>query len=281
MLLSIIIPTFQRNEKLTRLLKSIGHHNTVQVIVVDDSPFFESEKLIDTFPYIDFFRNNRKKGAGGARNTGVEAAKGKFLLFADSDDLFLDNWYNIIFPYFSQDFDIIFFKPTSFLEKDQRITGDRHKRYRKLVDLYLENSSTDILYYFYVPWSKLINTNLVKKKGIKFEEIPVSNDINFSLDIGLAQKKFTVDTRTFYSVEQGESSLTKSMNINKLTCRLDALFRFNNTLDDAHLSKNKLMMAPWLLKLIKTSFFTGVIYLIKGIRSRTPLLFDHRYKRKH
>lgn len=42
---------------------------------------------------VEIYHNSKKKGAGTCRNIGLERARGKWLLFADSDDLFLDNFF--------------------------------------------------------------------------------------------------------------------------------------------------------------------------------------------
>lgn len=47
-------------------------------------------------PYLEFIRASKNGGAGYARNVGLEHAKGKWLLFADADDFYVDNMYDII-----------------------------------------------------------------------------------------------------------------------------------------------------------------------------------------
>lgn len=279
MKLSIIIPTYQRNDKLKRLLKSIHQHSDVQIIVIDDSHNFESKSLFLSFPYIEFYQNRKGKGAGGARNTGIEYAKGAFLLFADSDDIFQANWFDVIAPYLSSHNDVTYFPPSSFLESDINSQGSRHLRYLKLIDSYRKFNNKDIHYYFYVPWSKMYKRAFLNQRKIRFEEIPVSNDINFSLNVGLQQESFEVSNQGFYLVEQGSSSLIKRREVSNLICRLEALFRYNETLDKYKLSNKKLMMAPWLFKLFKANPHRAFIYLAKGLVKRSPIIFDHRFKK--
>src|SRR5690554_7988035 len=88
---SVIIPHYNCEDGLERLLKSIPNKDTIEVIVVDDRSSTELFKdvinkshLVNISGYI----NEGVKGAGAARNIGLEKAKGEFLVFADSDDFF-------------------------------------------------------------------------------------------------------------------------------------------------------------------------------------------------
>lgn len=112
--LSIIIPHKDIIDLLMRCLKSIPVSEDIQVIVVDDnSP--DADTYLERYPelsrpYLEFIRAPKNGGAGYARNIGLDHAKGKWLLFADADDLYVDDMYSIIRPYANSKADIIFFK---------------------------------------------------------------------------------------------------------------------------------------------------------------------------
>ena len=88
-LYSIIIPHYDIPDLLMRCLKSIPVSEDIQVIVVDDnSP--DADTYLERYPelsrpYLEFTRTTKGGGAGYARNVGLDHAKGKWLLFADSD----------------------------------------------------------------------------------------------------------------------------------------------------------------------------------------------------
>lgn len=89
--LSIIIPTYNRQELLKYTLESVmpGKHEglTYEIIVVDDhSTDLTVEMLKKDFSFVRLLRNEGK-GAAAARNTGLKAAEGKFVLYLDSDDI--------------------------------------------------------------------------------------------------------------------------------------------------------------------------------------------------
>jgi len=65
-----------------------------ELLIVDDGSFDNSEIIIKSFKddRIKFFKNEiNKKGVSSARNYGIKLAKGKFITFLDSDDLWAKN----------------------------------------------------------------------------------------------------------------------------------------------------------------------------------------------
>ena len=113
---SIIIPHYNVPLLLNRCLKSIPNRPDVQVIVVDDlSP--DREKYNEIIPElkrknVELYVVDEKKRGGHARNIGIEHAKGKWLLFADSDDYFNYCIDDIFDEYADTDYDCVFFNAT-------------------------------------------------------------------------------------------------------------------------------------------------------------------------
>ncbi|WP_243643896.1 glycosyltransferase family 2 protein [Paenibacillus pinisoli] len=91
-LVSIVMPTYNRAKIISGAIESIMRqpYANWELIVVDDRSTDETEAVIREWTARDarirYVRNERAKGPGGARNTGMLAAKGEFLAFLDSDD---------------------------------------------------------------------------------------------------------------------------------------------------------------------------------------------------
>ncbi|AEH36966.1 glycosyltransferase family 2 protein [Halopiger xanaduensis] len=92
-LVSVIVPTYNRPERLVRSLESIAEqtYDELEIVVVDDcseTPASEAiEPLRDEFPYeLVVIRHDENRGANAARNTGIREASGEFLAFLDDDD---------------------------------------------------------------------------------------------------------------------------------------------------------------------------------------------------
>ena len=90
-LVSVIIPSYNRAEFVVEAVKSAFDqtYSAVEVIVVDDGSTDDTCKRLQ--PYFNQIRYiyQLNRGAAGARNTGIEAAKGKLIAFLDADDLWL------------------------------------------------------------------------------------------------------------------------------------------------------------------------------------------------
>ncbi|MEL4455485.1 glycosyltransferase family 2 protein [Lutimonas vermicola] len=96
-LISVIVPTFKRPDRLLRALKSVFSQTCqeFEILVIDDDPLENHlEELLKGLEddRIRLFKNERKKGANGARNFGILNSKGKFLAFLDDDDEWLPDY---------------------------------------------------------------------------------------------------------------------------------------------------------------------------------------------
>lgn len=88
-LFSVIIPTHDRLELLKRAVQSVREQSfsDYEIVIVDDgSKDGTSEWLAASESWLRGIRQSNS-GPGAARNTGVRAARGCYLAFLDSDDL--------------------------------------------------------------------------------------------------------------------------------------------------------------------------------------------------
>ena len=92
-LVSVIIPTYKRRNKLKRAMKSVLNQTypCVEIIVVNDDPSTNIEDIVNVPEEVIVVNHNENKGPSGARNTGLKIAKGKYIAFLDDDDYFLTN----------------------------------------------------------------------------------------------------------------------------------------------------------------------------------------------
>jgi len=92
-LVSIVVPTYDRPERLRDALSSIAdqRYGNVEAVVVDDCsprPVREAVPDIDSaygFP-VHVIRHAENRGASAARATGIDEATGSFVAFLDDDD---------------------------------------------------------------------------------------------------------------------------------------------------------------------------------------------------
>lgn len=96
-MISVIIPVFNCERFIIDTIHSVLKQtiSDFEIIIVDDFSTDRSASLITDLlksdPRILFYLNESKKGAAGARNTGIRHAKGEWITFLDADDVYLPN----------------------------------------------------------------------------------------------------------------------------------------------------------------------------------------------
>ncbi len=226
---SVIIPHRDSVELLRRAVKSIPERIDIQIIVVDNSP-----KPINLTSLIhrekgcfEILYSNCRHGAGHARNVGLTSAQGDWILFLDADDFYVSGAFEAFDKYVDTDFDIVYFSPTS-VYSDTFNEAERHKVYEKLVSKFesgKEKTEDNLRYWFVSPWSKLIRHSLIQKYNIRFDEVPASNDLLFSIKSGHFAKKIYADNFPAYCITINKGSLTRTISKKNSRSRYCAYIR--------------------------------------------------------
>lgn len=92
-LISIILPTYNRAHLLPRAIHSVldQQYENLQIIIIDDGSTDDTPAVVMSIadPRIHYVRFEENQGIGAARHEGVSRARGEFIAFIDSDDLWL------------------------------------------------------------------------------------------------------------------------------------------------------------------------------------------------
>lgn len=230
--ISVIVPHYNTPDTLLRLIRSIPIKDDIEVLVVDDNSNIPLETLqnkLEIFPHVQLFQNDSGvKGAGASRNIALRRARGKWVLFADADDFFVEGFYENLLPYLESDYDIVYFSPTSMDEQTGRVSS-RHLYYLDLVNHYCQKPTFQNLaalkYGFCTPWSKLIRLGLLYKNNIFFDEILTSNDIMCMIKCAFHSARITASDQTIYCVTRGVQTLTSRKDEKRFDIRIDVLIR--------------------------------------------------------
>lgn len=93
-MVSVIIPTYNRAYCLKRSIESVLHqtYTNLELLIIDDCSNDNTEEVVRQIDdaRIRYIRLNENLGPSKARNIGIENARGQFIAFQDSDDI----WYN-------------------------------------------------------------------------------------------------------------------------------------------------------------------------------------------
>lgn len=214
--LSVIIPHYNSSNSLEKLLLSLSKYRDTEIIIVDDYSSIDEintvKKIIKSMNLnIILLENDEKKSAGTCRNIGIKKSTGKFILFADADDYFVDESEIHIDKYLNKKHDIVFFVPTSIYLDNGKISN-RHVRNKMLVDSFSEEPSREnelmLRTKFIEPWSKLFRADFIKDNQLKFDDTIISNDVFFSVTSGMTARNIDICSNVIYCVTKNSGSIT-------------------------------------------------------------------------
>lgn len=234
--ITIIIPHYNTPDLLEKLICSIPDREEIQTIVVDDNSTEEVEKyewIKGKYNFrVEFYQNDTGvQSAGSCRNIGLDHAEGKWVLFADADDFFLPNMYDVIKNYFDSDYDIVFFAPTSIFIDTGEI-ANRHRGDEKRILNYLKNpneENTIALRCMQRSVSKIIRRRLIESNHIRFSQILHANDQYFSVVSGFYAREIYACRENIYCITRNKGSLTTDMSEEAFDIRVDEnikMYRF-------------------------------------------------------
>lgn len=275
---SIIIPHKNTPEELVRCLNSIPE-NWCEIIIVDDN---SDHKIVDFKSFPGMNRNDTSiiftkegLGAGYARNIGIDNAKGKWILFADADDLFVDGAFDIFDEYKNSEADVIYFNAKAVLSDDINIRSNRIDYYQHFIQ---DKDKNIVRYMANFPWGKLIKRKVITKNDLRFDETRVANDAYFSCYLGIVALSTYVDQRLVYICTESSNSLKM-----RSQTKEDRITRFNVTMKCNKLLKAngliKYCTAPtmWYFKSRRVSDWLSINYLVTYISFFKVKAFTQAY----
>lgn len=87
-MISVVITTYYRNERLERALQSVRSqtYDQVETIVVDGSESGNARAVVETYDGVQYVCPDRDPGFHRCRELGVRESSGEFVQFLDDDD---------------------------------------------------------------------------------------------------------------------------------------------------------------------------------------------------
>lgn len=94
-IVSVVVPSYQAVGSIRSALKALVTQNTTipyEIIVIDSSSD-GTEKIVEReFPHVRLVHLLDRRHVGGARNVGIEVARGEVILFTDTDTIPCATW---------------------------------------------------------------------------------------------------------------------------------------------------------------------------------------------
>lgn len=219
-MISVIIPIHNSEKTLRRTLQSVLAQTMLhfEVICVNDGSTDSSASIVAEMAEDDVrvtLVSQAQSGAGIARNTGLELAQGRYVMFLDSDDLFdealLSRMYNACERSGADicvcEFDRVC-EGGRLLVPAFRFPGDIEEgpvSTMEIMDRLFQLFSNE-------PWNKLFRREFVLRYGLQFQGYPRCNDAYFSrVAIALADTVFILKEPLIQYTRGGEGSLSSRM----------------------------------------------------------------------
>jgi teichuronic acid biosynthesis glycosyltransferase TuaG len=90
-LVSVIMPTYNCAPYIVETIRSVQSqtYENWEIIIVDDCSTDNTESIVESIndKRIRYFKNSKNSGAAVSRNFALREAKGRWIAFLDSDDL--------------------------------------------------------------------------------------------------------------------------------------------------------------------------------------------------
>ena len=164
-MISVVIPYYNAERFIRRCLESLkSQTGNFEFIFVNDSSTDSSEDIVKSFAdhRCICIQNKHSKGVSGARNTGIDYARGKYITFLDADDVFLPDAYS---------------KFCSVLDVEANCYQFNHLRhYSTKSRSVMKYTNKDGWYnlsnlpnHWFCVWNKLFKTSFIK--DLKFNEL--------------------------------------------------------------------------------------------------------------
>ena len=184
-MVSIIIPVYQAKDTLRRCVESCLFQREIspeeiEIILIDDGSSDGSDVICDQLSGVQngiriIAKHTQNQGVSIARNTGIDLAKGRFVVFVDSDDEVKDTFLSNLLKH--ADEATLLVDETKSYYSTQKISGFQY------IENSILNENTHV-------WGKLIERKALIEGNIRFpEKVAIGEDLLFMLDLALFADK--------------------------------------------------------------------------------------------
>ena len=176
---SIIIPVYNVEKYLPQCLDSIlgQSFGNYELILINDGSKDRSLNICQNYRKRDdriILINQENEGPSGARNKGLDSAKGKYIMFIDSDDWIEPNSLQTLYEYSSNNCPLIYFGFRAQFGNNDHIAyihGFRHSQnkneYYDIIYHTMENNMHNFIYGF--TCNKIFRKDIIDKTNIRFD----------------------------------------------------------------------------------------------------------------
>lgn len=284
--ISIIVPVYNVEQYIEHCLISVTEQSMtegVECILVNDCGGDNSIKIAETFierysgnVKFSIIHHEKNKGLSAARNSGIRVAKGKYLLFLDSDDFLLPHCLSYLFKAATgNNAELVQGGYSSDSEYLKNLSAIQHPSFtddRKYIMKTLLNYDVNPV----MAQNRLVEKRLIVNNGIWFKEGIIHEDTYWTFFLAKHVKRmaFCLKETYFYRVTPG--SITQHVNKEKETKAFFTLINdFTDNIDNFEKGAQKRYVFLNLLVMKKNGFIDsskGFHDLVKKFLRKCSLL---------
>lgn len=234
---SIIVPIYNSEDFLKKCLDSIimQSFTDYEVILIDDGSTDSSLKICREYEKIDVrFKVFTKKngGASSARNLGIENSSGKYLIFLDSDDFWINDWLGKAEKklIFEKDTEVLFLQ-TSKLKKSGEFTDSVGYKFDVLNQTQLYEYISKQKKVSVSACLKVTKKSLFTDRELYFQESLLAEDIDWFFKLITKANFFSSLDCPVYCYRIRENSISRTADqkrLNDYTQILEKWFFYTN-----------------------------------------------------
>lgn len=263
---SLIIPVYNAENKLNRCVESIINrsYDDYELILVNDGSTDNSAEICryysNKFGNIKYIEK-ANAGASSARNAGMDAAEGDYILFVDSDDYVDSNYFKILSSSCIEDglavFTYTILKPALEVKRNikDNLTDPSISNFEKTRLLILSRTINS-------PVAKVFSRKIINSNSIRFEEnMPVAEDFNFCVKYLMKSREIKIFNESVYYYDvTNENSLVHKRKKGMIDVYPVVFDYAYETINQSHFSddEKKVLFRIW-DKLHTDSFVTCVM----------------------
>lgn len=216
---SVIVPIYNVEKYIGKCVDSIRNQDypNIEIILVDDGSPDKSPQIIDEMASNDDrikVIHEKNGGVSSARNRGIAAATGEYIMFVDGDDWVDDDYVSYFVDLIEKHgCDIGMDKNNYMVEK----TMSADKSYRVSAEKAIEWIYLGTL--FVAVWNKIYKTSLLRESGVLFnEEIWYGEGMLFNIECLQCVEEVAIGEKAVYHQTYNPDSAMRSFNLESNFC---------------------------------------------------------------
>ncbi|MFQ5451107.1 MAG: glycosyltransferase family 2 protein [Nitrospinaceae bacterium] len=204
---TVIIPTYNRGYCLGESIRSVMAQTRAdfELLVVDDGSTDGTENIVRRFPEVRYIRCEKNSGVSRARNLGVQQARGRYLCFLDSDDVWREKKLETQISWMESHRDCpVSYTDEIWIRRGRRVNPmNKHRKYSG--DIFRHCLPLCIV----SPSSVMMRASLFSEVGGFDEKMPVCEDYDLWLRIAFKYRFHFIEKKLIIKQGGHEDQLSR------------------------------------------------------------------------